>query len=76
MGGLAQSTGSEYEASLNITVPLVNQIVAQTLELTGEAEAYELQRRMCRVKNEGLREKSECEKFTSRKDAESYGASQ
>ena len=42
MGGLgftnpAQSAGSEFEVSVNITAPTVNQILAQTHEAAGEA---------------------------------------
>ena len=52
-----KSAGSEYEASVNITAPRVNQIVAQTHEPADEAEVCELQRRVRRVKDEGLRGK-------------------
>ena len=59
MGGLgftnpAQSAGSEYETSVSITSPLVNQIVAQTHEPADEAEVYKLQRRTRKVRDEGL----------------------
>ena len=79
MGGLGftnpvQSASSKYEVSVNITAPLLNQIVAQTHEPADEEEVYGLQRRMRKVKDEGVREKHE--KFTFRKDAKSCGASQ
>ena len=54
---LAQSTSSEFEASVNTMAPLVNHIVVQTYEPADEAQVYELQWRMCRVKDDGLHEK-------------------
>ena len=62
LGGLGflnplENGGSEYKASVSITAPLVNQIVAQAHEPSDEADVNKLRRRMRREKEEVLRRK-------------------
>ena len=52
-----ENAGSEYKASVSVTAPLVNQIVAQAHEPTDEADVNDLRRRMRREKEEVLRRK-------------------
>ena len=62
LGGLGflnplENGGSEYKASVSVTAPLVNQIVAQAHEPADEADVNELRRRMRREKEEVVRRK-------------------
>ena len=57
LGGLGflnpvENAGSEYKASVSVTTPLVNQIVAQAHKPADEADMNELRRRMRREKEE------------------------
>ena len=52
-----ENAGSEYRASVSVTAPLVNQVVAQAHEPADEADVNELRRRMRRGKEEVLRRK-------------------
>ena len=54
---LLENAGSEYKASVSVTAPLVNQVVAQAHEPADEADVNELRRRMRRGKEEVLRRK-------------------
>ena len=66
LGGLGflnpvENAGSEYKASVSVTTPLVNQIVAQAHKPADEADMNELRRRMRREKEEVQRRK--CDNF-------------
>ena len=54
-----ENAGSEYKASVSVTAPLVNQIVAHAHEPADEADVNELRRCMRREKEEVLRRKCE-----------------
>ena len=62
LGGLGflnpvENAGIEYKASVSVTAPLVNQIVAHAHEPANEADVNELRRRVRRENEEVLRRK-------------------